>query len=175
MGGEQGYTGSRAPRARRRRRSRPRRGAAARTGRARAVAGVGADRGRGRRASAASPAGRGARHPRGRAPLGGREKPPLAVACALELARSGARVAFVGHAYRARPGRARVVAPGDRIDEVGDEALIAASELAAHGILVVVAPTRAGAVALAACRSNVIVVDGVLQSEPRASPSLLAV
>ena len=111
----------------------------------------------------------------GGATLGGSGKTPLAVACALELARSGARVAFVGHAYRARPGRARVVAPGDRIDEVGDEALIAASELAAHGILVVVAPTRAGAVALAACRSNVIVVDGVLQSEPRASLSLLAV
>ena len=41
-------------------------------------------------------------------------------------ARAGARVALVGHAYRATPGRARVVAPDDALHEVGDEALVAA-------------------------------------------------
>src|SRR5271155_2411411 len=72
----------------------------------------------------------------GGATLGGSGKTPLAIACARELARQGARVAFVGHAYRARPGRARVVLPSDALDEVGDEALVAALELAGEGVAV---------------------------------------
>jgi tetraacyldisaccharide 4'-kinase len=107
--------------------------------------------------------------------LGGSGKTPLAIACARELARAGARVAFVGHAYRARPRRARVVLASDALDEVGDEALVAALELAGDGVPVVVGPTRADAVAHAASMADVLVVDGVLQTRPRASLALLAV
>jgi tetraacyldisaccharide 4'-kinase len=112
----------------------------------------------------------------GGATLGGSGKTPLAIACARELARQGARVALVGHAYRARPGRARVVRPGDSLREVGDEALLAARALDAVGVQVVVAPSRALAMALAARDADVLVLDGVLQTSPaRASLSLLAV
>jgi tetraacyldisaccharide 4'-kinase len=112
----------------------------------------------------------------GGATLGGSGKTPLAIACARELARQGARVAFVGHAYRAHPGRARVVSPDDSLAEVGDEALVAARALEAHHVRVFVAPSRALAVELAARRVDVLVLDGVLQTAPpRASLSLLAV
>ncbi len=107
--------------------------------------------------------------------LGGSGKTPLAIACALQRARAGARAAFVGHAYRARPGRCRIVAPDDPLDEVGDEAIVAARALAPAGIPVVVGPTRAAAVAHAASLADALVVDGVLQTAPRASLSLLAV
>jgi tetraacyldisaccharide 4'-kinase len=111
----------------------------------------------------------------GGATLGGSGKTPLAIACARELARQGARVAFVGHAYRARPGRPRVVRPDDPLGEVGDEALVAARTLDAVGVQVVVAPSRARAIARAARDADVLVLDGVLQTSPRASLSLLAV
>ena len=68
--------------------------------------------------------------------LGGSGKTPLAIACARELARGGARVALVGHAYRARPGRARIVSTFDPLAEVGDEALVAAHALEAQGVRV---------------------------------------
>jgi tetraacyldisaccharide 4'-kinase len=112
----------------------------------------------------------------GGATLGGSGKTPLAIACARELARQGARVALVGHAYRARPGRARVVRPGDALREVGDEALLAARALEPIGVPVVVAPSRARAIALAARDAEVLVLDGVLQTSPvRVSLALLAV
>jgi tetraacyldisaccharide 4'-kinase len=112
----------------------------------------------------------------GGATLGGSGKTPLAIACARELAKQGARVALVGHAYRARPRHARVVRPDDSLDEVGDEALLAARALDAMGIAVVVAPSRALAIAHAARHADVLVLDGVLQTAPeRASLSLLAV
>ncbi|HEY3822360.1 MAG TPA: tetraacyldisaccharide 4'-kinase [Polyangiaceae bacterium] len=112
----------------------------------------------------------------GGATLGGSGKTPLAIACARELARLGARVAFVGHGYRARPQRARFVSPNDALGEVGDEALVAARALEAHGVRVVVAPSRALAVELAARAADVLVLDGVLQTRPApASLSLLAV
>ncbi len=111
----------------------------------------------------------------GGATLGGSGKTPLAMACARELAREGARVALVGHAYRASPGRPRVVARGDALGEVGDEALLAALELTGEGVAVVVGPTRASAVALASSLADVVVVDGVVQTRPRASLALLAV
>jgi tetraacyldisaccharide-1-P 4'-kinase len=116
--------------------------------------------------------------------LGGSGKTPLAMACAAELARSaaGIRVALVGHAYRARPGYARVVGPADAIADVGDEALLAARELErrqvaeASTIQVVVAPTRQAAIDLAARIADVLVLDGVTQTAPvRASLALLAV
>jgi tetraacyldisaccharide 4'-kinase len=114
----------------------------------------------------------------GGATLGGSGKTPLAIACALELAaqRGSEEVAYVGHAYRGDPRRPRVVSPHDDLREVGDEALLAARALAAAGVPVVVAPRRADALALAAERARVVVVDGVAQTRPvRASLALLAV
>jgi tetraacyldisaccharide 4'-kinase len=114
--------------------------------------------------------------------LGGSGKTPLAIACAAHLAASLAaygerqRVAFVGHGYRASPRRPRVVRPDDPVDEVGDEALLAARALAPLGVPVVVAPRRRDAVRLAAQSARVLVIDGVAQTAPaRASLALLAV
>lgn len=111
----------------------------------------------------------------GGATLGGSGKTPLAIACARWLALAGTRVALVGHAYRAAPGRARLVKREDPIDEVGDEALLAALELEAHGVPVIVGRTRREAVALASTLADVVVIDGVLQTRPRAALALLAV
>jgi len=112
----------------------------------------------------------------GGATLGGSGKTPLAIACAGELARQGARVALVGHAYGARPGRARVVSTADPLAEVGDEALVAAQKLAGQGVPIVVAPRREAAVELAAGLADVLVIDGPLQLSPRrADLALLAV
>jgi tetraacyldisaccharide 4'-kinase len=112
----------------------------------------------------------------GGATLGGSGKTPLAIACAVELARAGARVALVGHAYRASPGAARIVRPDDALVEVGDEALVAARALEGCGGQVVVAPSRAGAIQLASRVADVLVIDGVAQTAPvRAALALLAV
>jgi tetraacyldisaccharide 4'-kinase len=117
----------------------------------------------------------------GGATLGGSGKTPLAIACARELARGGARVALVGHAYRASPGVARVVgaAPATAaaaLAEVGDEALVAAGALAEVGVPVVVGPSRQAAVEHASTLADVLVLDGALQTAPsRAAISLLAV
>ena len=110
----------------------------------------------------------------GGATLGGSGKTPLAIACARALAETGASVALVAHGYRAKPGGARVVHAGDRLFEVGDEAIVAARALAGIAC-VVVARSRQAAVDLAAERADVVVLDGVLQTAPaRASLSLLA-
>jgi tetraacyldisaccharide-1-P 4'-kinase len=116
----------------------------------------------------------------GGATLGGSGKTPLAIACAEELAAAGARVALVGHAYRADPRRARVVSPDDPLDEVGDEALLAARAFARSGVhggaRVVVAPSRREAIAFAARDADVLVLDGIAQLTPvPAALSLLAV
>jgi len=100
----------------------------------------------------------------GGAVLGGAGKTPVAIAIARELARRGARPAVVGHAFRAAPGRARVVAVDDPVACVGDDALSAARLLADDGVPVVVAPTRQRAVELAASLATVLVVDGLLQA-----------
>jgi tetraacyldisaccharide-1-P 4'-kinase len=112
----------------------------------------------------------------GGATLGGSCKTPLAIACAVELAAAGARTTLVGHAYRAKPRHPRLVASDDPIDLVGDEALVAARALRPIGVPVVVAPTRAAAIALAAREADVLVLDGVAQTAPaRASLALLSV
>jgi tetraacyldisaccharide 4'-kinase len=112
----------------------------------------------------------------GGATLGGSGKTPLAIACAAELARAGARPVLVGHAYRARPERPRLVHPFDPLGEVGDEALVAAQALVPLGAKVVVAPSRALALAFAAGEGDVLVVDGVAQLAPvPADLALLAV
>jgi tetraacyldisaccharide-1-P 4'-kinase len=77
------------------------------------------------------------------------------------------------HGAGARVTRARIVERDDDVREVGDEALIAARTLAAK---VVVAPTRAEAIAFAARHAATIVVDRLLQARPlRLARSLLAV
>jgi tetraacyldisaccharide 4'-kinase len=111
----------------------------------------------------------------GGATLGGSGKTPLAIACARELASCGARVALVGHAYGARPRRARRVLPDDPLAVVGDEALVAARSLGQQ-VPVVVAPLRSMALVEAARWADVVVLDGVLQIAPeRAALALLAV
>jgi hypothetical protein len=111
----------------------------------------------------------------GGATLGGSGKTRVALSCAAELARLGARVALVGHAYGARPGRARIVRASDALADVGDEALACARALGS-AVPVVVAPRRQAAVDLAAARADVIVVDGPVQTSPRrAALALLAV
>ena len=109
----------------------------------------------------------------GGATLGGDGKSRLALACVRFLAGQGARVALVGHAYRASPGYARVVHGDERVAVVGDEALVAARHLAAIAP-VVVAPQRAAAVDLAFGLAEVVVLDGPVQVAPvRASLAVL--
>jgi tetraacyldisaccharide 4'-kinase len=111
----------------------------------------------------------------GGATLGGSGKTRLALSCARELALRGVRVALVGHAYGAAPGRARVVSPDDSLAIVGDEALACARALGGLA-RVVVAPARRDAIDLAASLADVLVLDGPLQLAPaRAALSLLAV
>ncbi len=109
----------------------------------------------------------------GGATLGGSGKTPLAMACAQALAAEGARVAIVGHAYRARPRVARVVTVADPVGEVGDEARACARAL--PNVPVVVAPTRQAALDLALSLADVAILDGVHQTTRRASLALLAV
>jgi tetraacyldisaccharide 4'-kinase len=108
----------------------------------------------------------------GGATLGGSGKTPLAMAVAREVERAGARAAIVGHAYRAAPGRARLVTPDDAVLEVGDEALACARA----GLTVAVAPSRQAALDLALAAADIAILDGVHQTAPRrASLALLAV
>ncbi len=117
----------------------------------------------------------------GGATLGGSGKTPVALACARALARGGAAVAIVGHAYRAHPGAdGRLVASDDSVDVVGDEALALTREITRDGatarIAVVVGRSRASALAFAARSADVVVLDGVLQTAPkRAALAILAV
>jgi tetraacyldisaccharide-1-P 4'-kinase len=116
----------------------------------------------------------------GGATIGGSGKTRVAVACVSELVEAGARrVALVGHAYRASPRRARIVAPSDLLAEVGDEALVAARRFAALGgrAIVVVAPSRRDAVEHAvASGADALVVDGPLSTRPeRPALAVLAV
>jgi tetraacyldisaccharide 4'-kinase len=120
----------------------------------------------------------------GGATLGGSGKTPLAIACARELSAAGARVALVGHAYRASPKAARTVivhADGtaeSSLADVGDEALVCARAL--RGVAsVVVGPSRRSAIehAVRTVGPEVLVIDGPLRLRGRARGvlSLLAV
>jgi len=111
----------------------------------------------------------------GGATLGGSGKTPLAIACARQVAGDGGEVVLVGHAYRARPGRCRVVSVEDSPDVVGDEALMAARALAGVGARVVVAPTRQAALDHALSLAPVAVLDGVAQLSPRRADLALLV
>lgn len=108
--------------------------------------------------------------------LGGSGKTALAIALSHAISARGERVALVGHAHRARPGRARRVVSDDDVREVGDEALMAARALQGSGAEVVVAATRREAVEYAAKLARTLVMDGPLQTKPEpAFRSLLAV
>jgi tetraacyldisaccharide 4'-kinase len=107
--------------------------------------------------------------------LGGSGKTPVAIAWAREGAAKGARVALIGHAYRARPSFARVVSGDDDVHAVGDEALVCARALR-DVAEVVVAPTRQMAVDFAVARgASVLVLDGVAQISPRRADVALLV
>jgi tetraacyldisaccharide 4'-kinase len=99
--------------------------------------------------------------------LGGAGKTPVAIALARAIAAGGERVALIGHAYRGSLRAPRVVGLDDRVDDVGDDALVAARLLAPDGIPVVVAPSRAGSLEHAArAGATILVVDGLLQAAP---------
>lgn len=102
----------------------------------------------------------------GGASLGGSYKTPFAIALAKALATRGMDVALVGHAYRARPTRARVVRPDDDVTEVGDDALFAARRLRGTGVEVIVGPSRQSAATFAGQRARCLVFDGLLQTHP---------
>ena len=102
----------------------------------------------------------------GGASLGGSCKTPFAIALVEALAAHGFEVALVGHAYRARPGFARVVRANDDVAEVGDDALFAARRLARSDIDVIVGPSRQEATLFAARRARWLVFDGLLQARP---------
>jgi tetraacyldisaccharide 4'-kinase len=107
--------------------------------------------------------------------LGGSGKTPVAIAWAHAEAKKRGSVAFIGHAYRARPQRARVVSISDDVADVGDEALVAARALS-NVADVVVAPTRQMAVDFAIARgARVLVLDGVAQIAPRRADVALLV
>jgi tetraacyldisaccharide 4'-kinase len=101
----------------------------------------------------------------GGATLGGSGKTCVAVAYARALAPLG-RVAFVGHGYGAHPERARRVRCGDPVNEVGDDALVAAQALGDVDVPVWIAPTRQQAIEAAARGAEIVVVDGLLQAHP---------
>jgi tetraacyldisaccharide 4'-kinase len=110
----------------------------------------------------------------GGATIGGSGRTALVLAAARLLSERGARVAIVGHGYRARPLRAHVVSPEDALSTCGDEARMLARALGA-AVPVIVAPTRQEAIARAEERADVVFLDGVLQTSPaRATLSLLA-
>ncbi|HSO31169.1 MAG TPA: tetraacyldisaccharide 4'-kinase, partial [Labilithrix sp.] len=112
----------------------------------------------------------------GGATLGGSGKTRVALAVTRALARGGARVALIGHAYRAHPGRARVVGAADALAEVGDEALLCARSLGAGGSVVVARSRQEAVDHAASLLVDAIVLDGPLQLTPaRASLAILAV
>ena len=112
----------------------------------------------------------------GGATIGGSGRSALTLSCAEYMHAKGARVAVVGHGYRARPGpTARIVSPRDPLTEVGDEARMLARALGCR-VKVVVADTRQRALNLACERADIVILDGVLQTAPqRARLSLLSV
>jgi len=103
----------------------------------------------------------------GGASLGGSSKTPFSIALARALAARSIDVALVGHAYRARPGVARIVRANDDVAEVGDDALFAARSLAGSGVDVIVGPNRQTAATFAAQRAPFLVFDGLLQTRPQ--------
>ena len=104
--------------------------------------------------------------------LGGSGKTPVSIAIARVLARTGTRVALVGHGYGAKARACRVVQPESPTSEVGDEARVAARQLDdLPNVRVVVGPQRALAVVFASHLADVVVVDGAPFVRTAGSPS----
>jgi tetraacyldisaccharide 4'-kinase len=102
----------------------------------------------------------------GGATLGGSHKTPLTLALALRLSHLGASVSVVAHGYGARIRGARVVDPADAARDVGDDAAWLARELSGGGVPVTVGE-RGAALAISARAASVVLVDGLLQAQPR--------
>ena len=111
----------------------------------------------------------------GGATLGGSHKTPVTLALAAALRKRGERVAVVVHGYASRVRGAREADERDAARVIGDDAAWLARELVPAGVPVFVGD-RNRALALAAARASVVVVDGLLQAHPdRLALSLLAV
>jgi tetraacyldisaccharide 4'-kinase len=112
----------------------------------------------------------------GGATLGGSGRTPVAIALVSALADRGLRVALIAHGHGARAlGGVCTVGSESAIDDVGDEALIAARALGDRAT-VLVAQARGEAMAHAAKTHDVLVVDRLLQTSPaRLARSLLVV
>ncbi len=107
--------------------------------------------------------------------LGGSYKTPLTLALSRALADHGATVAVVAHGYGGAQKAARSVLPGDTPQTVGDDAVWLHRELSGSGAPVIVG-RRSEAIALAARRAPITLVDALLQTEPvRLALSVLAV
>ena len=104
----------------------------------------------------------------GGATLGGSYKTPLVLALARALAERGERAAVVAHGYGSeRSFEPRCVGPRDSAKSVGDDAFWLFGELSPLGVPVVVGGDRSAALALGASLSPRLIVDGLLQAEPR--------
>jgi tetraacyldisaccharide 4'-kinase len=97
--------------------------------------------------------------------LGGSGKTPVVSALASTLRDHGASVSVVASGYGASPPAAVRVLPHHGVLRAGDEALMLARELA--GVPVFVGRDRERVLALAAQKSNIIVVDSLLQTAPQ--------
>ena len=104
----------------------------------------------------------------GGAVLGGAGKTLVAAAYAQSFAASGHKVALVSHGYRAHSRSPRIVRGFEPASEVGDDAIVAARLLGASGVGVWVGPNRNETLRAASSEADIIVVDGLLQTRPRA-------
>jgi tetraacyldisaccharide 4'-kinase len=86
---------------------------------------------------------------------------------------AGERVGYWSHGYRGRGGVVRRVDPGTPAGEVGDEAVLAARELAPLGVPVWVGPASR-ALPVLARRGGVIVADGLRVARSAGARVLLA-
>jgi tetraacyldisaccharide 4'-kinase len=98
--------------------------------------------------------------------LGGSGRTPVAIAVAHALASRGHSVALVGHGYGGDARSPRFVSVEESAAVVGDEALIAARALDGLATVIAGGGWRASLEA-ASLRARIVVVDRVLQTEPR--------
>jgi tetraacyldisaccharide 4'-kinase len=104
----------------------------------------------------------------GGATLGGSYKTPLVLALAGALSERGERLAVVAHGYGSRKtSEPRCVDPRDSAKSVGDDAFWLFRELSPLGVPVVVGGDRSAALTLGASLAPRLMVDGLLQAEPR--------
>ena len=103
----------------------------------------------------------------GSAVLGGAGKTLVAISYAQAYRAAGARVAFVAHGYNAAVRDPMVCEGNEDVQAVGDDTLVAARMLHGSGIEVWVGSDRNLTLREAARHSEIVVVDGLLQSRPR--------